>query len=73
MPTAKNRFHILVLHLKKHIIIEKHPLLDLLLLDLYRIFLSIGSGTTCRQYEQSIHVSLVLIVKFVRDVTDGYA
>ena len=27
MPTAKNRFHILVLHLKKHIIIEKTPFL----------------------------------------------
>ena len=25
MPTAKNRFQILVLHLKKHIIIEKTP------------------------------------------------
>ena len=38
MPTAKTRFHILDLHLKKHIIIEKKtPFLDVLLLDLYNI------------------------------------
>ena len=37
MPTAKNWFHILVLHLEKHVILKKSLFhLDVLLLDLYQ-------------------------------------
>ena len=37
MPTVKNWFHILVLHLKKHVVLKKSPFhLDVLLLDLYQ-------------------------------------
>ena len=40
MPTAKNRFHILVLHLKKHIIIEKNTLFRMYFYCTFTIFSS---------------------------------
>ena len=38
-----------------------------------RIFLSTGGGVACLHYAWSIHVVLLVILKFVCDVTDGYS